>query len=98
MVMGTLEDLRDTQMSSKSNLFSRRMWPKADSTMASGQTWPYLARMSFSNEPPFTPMRMGMPRCRQASATAFTRSSPPMLPGLMRTLSAPAAMASRASL
>ena len=31
-------------------------------------------------------------------ATAFTRSSPPMLPGLMRTLSAPAAMASNASL
>ena len=62
MVMGTLEDFSDTQMSSKSNLFSRRMWPKADSTMASGQTPPYLASSRFSREPPLTPMRMGMPR------------------------------------
>ena len=98
MVMGTLEDFRETQMSSKSNLFSRRMCPKADSTMASGHTRPYLARISRSREPPLTPIRMGMLRWRQASATAFTRSSLPIFPGLMRTLSAPAAMASRASL
>ncbi len=32
----------------------------------------------------------------QASATARTFSAEPMLPGLMRTLSAPASMASRA--
>ena len=98
MVMGTLEDFSDTQISSKSNLFSSLMWPKADSTMASGHTPPYLASRGFSKEPPFTPIRMGMFFWRQASATAFTRSSLPMLPGLMRTLSAPAAMASRASL
>ena len=98
MVMGTLEDFNDTQMSSKSNWFSSRMWPKADSTIASGQTPPYLASRGFSKEPPLTPMRMGTPRWAQAWATAFTWSAPPMFPGLMRTLSAPAAMASRASL
>ena len=41
---------------------------------------------------------VGMFRFRQASATAFTRSAPPILPGLMRTASAPAAAASSASL
>lgn len=65
--MGTLEDFRDTQISSKSNRFSNRIWPKADSTIASGHTLPYLARISFSSEPPFTPMRIGMFLWRQAS-------------------------------
>ena len=41
--------------------------------------------------------RSPIPFWRQASATAFTRSSPPMLPGLMRTLSHPSATHSRAS-
>ena len=98
MVIGTLEDFKLTQMSSKSNRLSSLMWPKADSTRASGQTLPYLARMSCSKLPPLTPMRMGIFFCRQASATAFTRSGEPMLPGLMRTLSTPAAMHSRANL
>ena len=98
MVTGTLEDLRDTQMSVKPNFSSSLIWPKADSTRASGVTPPYLARMGFSREPPLTPMRMGMPFWRQASATCRTLSSPPMLPGLMRTLSHPAATHSRASL
>ena len=61
-----------------------------------GVTPPYLASRGFSREPPLTPMRMGMPRRAQASATAFTRSGSPMLPGLMRTLSQPAATHSRA--
>ena len=52
-------------------------------------TPPYFASSSFSSEPPLTPMRMGMPRSRQASATARTRSFEPMLPGLMRILSMP---------
>ena len=60
MVTGTLEDLRDTQMSVKSNFSSSLIWPKADSTRASGVTPPYLARMGFSREPPLTPMRMGI--------------------------------------
>ena len=72
------------------------MWPKAESTMAWGVTPPYLARMGFSREPPLTPMRMGMFLRAQARATAFTRSAPPMLPGLMRTVSAPASTHSRA--
>ena len=72
------------------------MWPKAESTMAWGVTPPYFSNRGFSREPPLTPMRMGMFRRAQAWATAFTRSAPPMLPGLMRILSAPAATHSRA--
>ena len=54
--------------------------------------------MCFSTEPEFTPTRMGTPFSRQALATASTLLSSPMFPGLMRTLSTPAATASRASL
>ena len=68
------------------------------STSASAVTPPYLASRSFSKDPPLTPMRMGMPRSRQASATARTRSFDPMLPGLMRILSAPCSAHTRASL
>ena len=59
------------------------------STSASAVTPPYFARRGFSSDPPLTPMRMGMDRWRHISATAFTRSSPPMLPGLMRMASIP---------
>lgn len=57
---------------------------------------PYFARMCFSSEPELTPMRMGTPAALHASATCFTRSSPPMLPGLRRILSTPAATQSSA--
>ena len=86
------------QMSSKSDSFSSRACPRALSTRASAVTPPYFARSSFSREPPLTPTRMGMPRRRQASATARTFSSPPMLPGLMRMASAPRSAHARASL
>lgn len=89
MVRGTSEHLTEMQMSSKSNLFKRATWPMALSTNASAVTPPYLARRSFSRDPPLTPMRMGMDFWRQMSATAFTFSSPPMLPGLMRMASMP---------
>ena len=36
---------------------------------------PYFARICFSTEPEFTPMRIGIPAVLQASATCFTRSS-----------------------
>ena len=85
-------------MSSKSHSFSKRTWPMALSTRAWAVTPPYFLSNSFSSEPPLTPMRMGMPRSRQASATARTRSFDPMLPGLMRILSAPCSTQARASL
>ena len=85
-------------MSVKSNFSSSETWYRALSTRASGVGEPYFARMCFSKEPELTPMRMGMFFRRQASATAFTRLSSPMLPGLMRILSMPATTASRASL
>ena len=59
--------------------------------MASGVAAPYLARMCFSRLPPLTPMRMGMCPAWQARTTSLTRSSLPMLPGLIRILSTPTA-------
>ena len=47
---------------------------------------PYLAKMSFSTEPEFTPMRTGMWCAFTQSARMRTFFSPPMLPGLMRSL------------
>ena len=98
MVTGTEEHLTEMQISVKSNFSSRAAWPRALSVRASGVAPPCFFRSSFSSEPPLTPMRMGMCPSRQASATAFTRSSPPMLPGLIRILSIPWAAHSRASL
>ncbi len=49
----------------------------------------YLRCSSFSSEPALTPMRIGMPLSRAAAITARTRSSRPMLPGLMRRQSTP---------
>ena len=98
MVNGTSEHLTEMQISSKSNRLSNATWPMALSTKASAVTPPYLARSSFSSEPPLTPMRMGMPFWRQMSATALTFSSPPMLPGLMRMASMPRWATSRAYL
>ena len=98
MVSGTSEHLTEMQISSKSNLLRRATWPMALSTSASAVTPPYLARSSFSKDPPLTPMRMGMPLLRHMSATALTLSSPPMLPGLMRMASMPRSAHARAYL
>ena len=84
-------------MSVKSYFSSRAAWPMALSARARAVTPPYFPSSSFSREPPLTPMRMGIRPSRQASATARTWSSPPMLPGLMRILSTPRAAHSRAS-
>ena len=96
MVAGTEDAFSDTQMFSKPYSSSRRMWPSALSTMASGVGPPYLSSSSFSREPPFTPTRMGMRRSLQVLATASTRRGEPMLPGLMRILSTPCSAAARA--
>ena len=98
MFTGTREHFTEMQMSSKLQSFSRRTWPMALSTSASGVTPPYFCSSSRSSEPPLTPMRMGMPSLRQASATARTFSCEPMLPGLMRILSMPCRTHSSASL
>ena len=98
MFTGTREHFTEMQISSKPQSFSSRTWPMALSTSACAVTPPYLASRSFSSYPPLTPMRMGMPRSRQASATARTRSLLPMLPGLMRILSMPPSAHSSASL
>ena len=65
------------------------MWRIADSTSASGVGSPYLRCSAFSSEPAFTPILIGMLRSRAALITALTRSSRPMLPGLMRRQSTP---------
>ena len=97
MVVGTEEDFMEMQMSSNPYFSSKATWPRALSTRASGVGPPYFSNRGFSREPPLTPMRMGMPRSLQALATASTRSSEPMLPGLMRILSMPPSTAVRAS-
>ena len=43
-------------------------------------------------------MRIGMPFCFAASTTSATLSSPPMLPGLIRTAATPASIARSARL
>ena len=72
------------------------MWRRALSTMPSGVAPLYFLRMSFSSDPAFTPMRMGMPRSRAQSATARTFRAPPIFPGLIRRPSAPARAAAMA--
>ena len=65
--------------------------------MASAVTRPpCLAYRSGSSDPPFTPMRMGMPRSRHASATALMWAGLRMLPGLSRRQCTPASIASSA--
>ena len=63
------------------------MYRRALSTIASGQGKPYLSIRSFSRLPELTPIRIGMPLSRALRTTSLNRSSPPMLPGLIRILS-----------
>ena len=71
---------------------------RALSTMPSAVTPPYFSINAFSREPLLTPTRMGMPRSFAVATTACTLSGPPMLPGLMRILSAPFSMEAMAIL
>ena len=98
MFVSTDEDLSEITISVKSNFSSSDAWYSALAHSASAVGAPYFARIDFSTEPELTPMRIGIFFSRQICATAFTRSSPPMLPGLMRILSTPACAASSASL
>ena len=98
MFTGTREHFTEMHISPKPQSSSRRTCPSALSASASAVTPPYFRKISFSSDPPLTPTRMGMPRSRQPSATARTRSFDPMLPGLMRILSTPPSMHSSASL
>ena len=49
--------------------------------------------MCRSNEPAFTPIRIGIPRSFAAFTTASTLWRRPILPGLIRTLSMPPSIA-----
>ena len=83
---------------SKKSISSRiEMWRMALSTSASAVGWPYFARMSFSSEPAFTPMRIGTPRSFDAFTTVPILSAEPMLPGLSLSASTPLSSAFRAS-
>jgi hypothetical protein len=86
-------------------LMTRLSYPKSSimctlssalSTMPSAVTPPYFSINGFSREPLLTPTRMGIFRSFAASTTAFTRSVLPILPGLIRILSAPFSMAASA--
>ena len=67
---------------------SRATSSRALSTRARADL-PYFCRCSRSMLPVLAPTRTGMPCARTQSATRRTAASPPMLPGLMRILSAP---------
>ena len=94
----TSEDLTDTTSSSNPKRSRRRMFSSALSASASAVGAPYFAAICLSSDPPLTPTRTGTPSRAQVRATARTRSSSPMLPGLMRIFEIPASAASIASL
>src|SRR5688572_28338590 len=93
----TSEAFIETTMSSKPSFSRMRMGMSAASTIPSGSCTPYLAMISLGSDPAFAPTRMGMPRSFAAATISRTRDSPPMLPGLIRTLCTPAAIALRPS-
>ena len=70
-----------------------RTLSSALSTRPSAVTPPYLAIMSFSSEPLFTPTRIGTLCSPAQSTTAFILSRLPILPGFIRILSAPFSIA-----
>ena len=84
-------------MFSKDRSSSARTSRSALSASPSGVTRPSRSRISFSSDPALTPTRIGIPCSRAFSTTARTCSGAPMLPGLIRILSAPASMAAIAS-
>jgi hypothetical protein len=66
----------------------------ADSTRASAFGRPYFSSSRLSNEPAFTPIRIGTPAAAAALAISPTRSSNfLMFPGLTRTAAQPASIA-----
>ena len=74
------------------------MCRSADSTIPSAVGPPCFARRSFSSEPAFTPMRIGILRSLATATTSCTNGVPPMLPGFRRSPSTPCASAISASL
>ena len=93
IIRGTLLDLSDTMISWKSIRSRISQCRIADSTMPRAVGSPSFSRMSISSDPLLTPIRIGTPFSVAFSTTARTRFSPPMLPGLMRSLSTPASSA-----
>ena len=71
---------------------------RALSTSPSAVTPWYFSTRCFSSDPLFTPTRIGTPYSFAFSTTARTLCSSPILPGLIRILSAPFSIAAIASL
>ncbi|GAA0897999.1 hypothetical protein GCM10009548_95440 [Streptomyces malaysiensis subsp. malaysiensis] len=66
----------------------------ADSTNASGVAFPYFSSNRLSNDPAFTPIRIGTPASDAARAISLTLSSNcRMFPGFTRTAAHPASIA-----
>ena len=97
MHLGTSEAFSEITISSNRSDSSIATCRSALSTIAAAVGPPYRSSRSFSRDPEFTPIRIGIPRSCAARATASTRARAPMFPGLIRSLSTPRAIASNAS-
>ena len=95
-VLLTSEALRETTIWSKPIASSCSTAAAALSTRASGVGPPKRRRIFFSSEPALTPIRRAQPASPAFRATSRILFTPPMLPGLILTLSAPASIAIRA--
>ena len=94
----TSVDLTEIFMSRKSRSSSMRTCLIALSTRASAVGCLCFLSMSFSREPEFTPILMGILLPLQASTTAFILYLAPMFPGFILIPSTPCLIDSRASL
>jgi hypothetical protein len=96
IVADTVEDFSERTMSLNpisSRVSTLRL---ALSTMAAAVGPPAASSTSLSSEPEFTPILRGTPLPIASRATVFSRSRPPILPGFILSLSAPASSARRA--
>ena len=91
-VKGTEEALTETTISLTPNFSNTATLYSALSTKASALR-PYFSKKFFSILPVFEPTRTGILCAFTQSATYLSSVSPPMLPGLIRILSAPCSMA-----
>ncbi|VWM08767.1 Uncharacterised protein [Collinsella intestinalis] len=90
IVVGTLCALAESTISSNPRFSKCSTNSSDEATSFSGCVRSSRSAIRLSSEPALTPMRMAAPASPAASITASTRSQSPMLPGLMRSLAAPA--------
>src|SRR5579871_2566106 len=96
-MVGTDELLTEILKSRYSSRSSSRTSSSAASTSAPAGSLVANWRRWSGSEPELAPIRIGIPAPRAAATTCSTLSSPPMLPGLIRTAATPAATARSAS-